>query len=112
MEQNCDNMKVSSRTDIKTLPFFDVRFVEQLLIGKYDNIYLIFSTLEDEPTDAWEDQGDSFLLINLSKEKVVDASVNYKDEIVKNLAKLSWLPSDDLSSYVHERWNHGMRSEG
>ena len=98
-------MKVSTRTDISTLPFFDVRFIEQLLIGKYDNIYLILSTLEDEPTDAWEDKGDSFLLINLPKKKVIDASIDYKAEIIKNLPKLSWLKSEELLSYVRERWN-------
>ena len=98
-------MKVNRRTDFETSKVFDVRFIEDLLRGEHDNVFLIFSTLENDPTEAWEDQGDSFLLINLPKEKVFSASVDYKEEIVNNLPKLSWLPSEELLSYVNERWN-------
>ena len=98
-------MKVSRRTDIDTAPQFDIRFINEKLEGQYDHIYFILSTLEDEPTDAWEDQGDSFLLIHLPKEQVMDASIDYKAAIVSNLPKLSWLPSEELLAYINERWN-------
>lgn len=97
-------MKVSRRTHIDIAPYFDIRFINEKLKGQYDNIYFILSTLEDEVTDAWEDQGDSFLLIHLPKERVVDASVDYKSEIVRHLPLLSWLPVEELERYVLERW--------
>ncbi|PHN00801.1 hypothetical protein [Flavilitoribacter nigricans] len=98
-------MKVSRRTDINTAPLFDIRFINDKLEGQYDNIYFILTTLEDEPTDAWEDQGDSFLLIQLPKEKIKDASIDYKEAIISNLPKLSWLQSEELVAYIEERWN-------
>lgn len=98
-------MKISRRTDITTDPVFDVRFIEKLLGGNYDDVYIILSTLEHEPTEAWQQEGNSFLLINIPKQKVVDASIDYKKEIVDNLPKLSWLPTNDLLAYINDRWN-------
>jgi hypothetical protein len=98
-------MKISRRTDIHTLPFFDVRSINDKLIGEYDHICLILTTLENEPSDAWEQEGDSFLLINIPKQKVLDASIDYKKEIIENLPKLRWLPTDELLAYINERWN-------
>lgn len=98
-------MKTSRRTDIETEPLFDIRFINEKLEGQYDHIYFILSTLEDEPTDAWEDQGDSFLLIHLPKEQVMNASIDYKEAILSNLPKLSWLRSEELVDYIEERWN-------
>jgi len=98
-------MKIGTRTDIETSPLFDVRFIEEKLQGQFDNIYFILSTLDDEPTDAWQDQGDSFLLIHIPKEKVKNASVDYKAEILQNLPRLSWLKADELTAYINERWN-------
>lgn len=98
-------MKVNRRTHIDTLPFFDVRFIEAMLKGQYDNIYFIFTTLEDEPTDAWEDQGDSFLVINIPKEKVIDGSIDYKTEMLSHLPRLSWLEPEKLAAYINDRWS-------
>ena len=98
-------MKIGTRTDIETSPKFDVRFIGKILGGEYDNIYLILSTLEDDLSEAWEEKGESFLLINLPKEKIINATIDYKSEILKNLPKLSWLKSDELTTFVQKRWN-------
>lgn len=97
-------MKTNVRTDIEVSPFLDVRFIESMLSGQYDNIYFIFTTLEDEPSDAWEDQGDSFLLINISKEKVIDGSIDYKEVMLNELYRLSWLNTNELADYINDRW--------
>lgn len=97
-------MKVSRRTHIDIAPHFDIRFINEKLQGQYDNIYFIFSTLDDDPTDAWEDEGDSFLLIHIPKEKVIEASVDYKDEIISHLPLLSWLQHEELVEYVNACW--------
>lgn len=97
-------MKTNVRTDIEVSPFLDVRFIESMLSGQYDNIYFIFTTLEDEPSDAWEDQGDSFLLINIAKEKVIDGSIDYKEVMLNELYRLSWLNTNELADYINDRW--------
>ena len=97
-------MKVNRRTHKDILPSFDVRFIGEMLKGQYDNIYFIFTTLEDEPSDAWEDQGDSFLLINIAKEKVIDGSIDYKEVMLNELYRLSWLNTNELADYINDRW--------
>ena len=97
-------MKTNVRTDIHTHDYIDVRFIAEMLKGQYDNIYFIFTTLEDEPTDAWEDQGETFLVINIPKEKVVDGSIDYKAEILRHLPRLSWLEPEKLAAYINDRW--------
>jgi len=97
-------VKVNRRTDVEKESAFDIRFINEKLEGKYDNIYIILSTLEDEPTAAWEESGDNSLLINLPKEKILNASIDYKAEIMQHLPKLSWLESEVLLAYVQERW--------
>lgn len=99
-------MKANVRTDIAISNFIDVRFIEEKLKGQYDNIYFIFTTLEDEPTDAWEEDGDSFLLINIPKEKLLDGSVDYKTEILRHLPKLSWLETEVLTAYINNRFTN------
>lgn len=99
-------MKIRARTDIETDPFLNIRFIEDLLGGQYDDIYIILSTLEDDPTEAWEDQGESFLLINIPKAQVLEATIDYKDHIIQHLPKLSWLSSEQLLTFVNQRWSH------
>lgn len=97
-------MKINRRTQVDTLPFFDIRFIEEMLKGQYDNLYFIFTTLENEPDDAWEDQGDSFLVINIPKEKVIDGSIDYKAEMLRHLPLLSWLDTEKLETYINDHW--------
>jgi hypothetical protein len=97
-------MKVNRRTQIDALPFFDIRFIEEMLKGQYDNIYFIFTTLDHETDDAWEDQGDSFLLINIPGEKVIEGSIDYRAEILRHLPRLSWLETEELEAYINDRW--------
>ncbi|PHN06775.1 hypothetical protein [Flavilitoribacter nigricans] len=97
-------MRTNVRTDIETSPSFDIRFIEEMLRGQYDHIYFIFTTLENEPDDAWEDQGDSFLVINIPKEKVINGSIDYKAEMLRHLPRLFWLETEELASYINDRW--------
>lgn len=97
-------MQIRRRTDITTDPHFDVRFIQEKLQGEYDNVYIIFSTLDNESTDAWEEEGDSFLLIRLPKEEVQNGSIDYRSAILEHLPLLSWLDEEALLKYVTERW--------
>lgn len=96
-------MKVGTRTDIEVSPFLDVRFIGEMLKGEYENIYLAFTTLEDEATDCWQDEGDTFLIIYIPKEKVISQEIDYKAEIIKHLPLIEWLDYRELIDFVNER---------
>ena len=95
-------MKVNRRVDLTTKDLVDVRFIEDLLIGQYDNVYITFSTIDDEH-EAWQDQNDSFLSIALSRDAVLSSKINYKREIINSLPLLEWLDYRQLTNYVEER---------
>ena len=92
-------MKINRRVDLSSNDALDVRFLEERLQGEYDNVYITFSTIDKE-SEAWVDQGDSFLSIVLKPEDVVEKQVDFRQTILDHIPLLTWLDQRALQKYV------------
>lgn len=96
-------MRVSRRTSIDLVDMLDVRLVEEKLKGQYDNIYITFTTIENQ-ADAWQDQGDCFLHIPLSAAAMINGeNIDFGDIIIKHLPLLNGVDYQELIAYVKGR---------
>ena len=91
------NRKVSQNTieQVQLEPF-------NVLKGKYDNVYITFvAHPKEKETEAWEDNGDSFLWLVLPEEKITTAFM--KAALLKELERLHWLDYPQIREFVAER---------
>lgn len=91
------NRKVSHNTieQVQLEPF-------NVLKGQYDNVYITFvAHPKEKETEAWEDNGDSFLWLVLPEEKITIAGMTAA--LLKELERFHWLDYQQIREFVAER---------
>lgn len=73
-----------------------------VLKGRYDNVYITFvAHPKEKETEAWEDNGDSFLWLVLPQEEITAAGM--ATALLKELERFHWLDYQQIREFVAER---------